>query len=274
MLANDMTVLLDKLEMINGLSLLNKHLPTDLKKGEAWAEVIKRITLPTFSRYFPHKFKMVISEETCYKKIGPVAENDNDHGISSDKTVWYYIKDEILDGVKLLGIQDIDWTDYTADNLGFSGSVSTGYYYPTGVCPVQTFESIIGLQFNADMMSLYNRGIYIDFEYPNRFCLKGLANVNYDLDRFTIILLVEHKDLSTISPTKMEIFEQLANADLCNFLWKNLRYYDGLETAYVNLDLKLAELQEEAQKKEQLLNKLEDSYVSASNDQAPLIWGV
>ena len=274
--ANDMTLLLDKIERWNGLRLLNKHLPSELKKGEAWAEIINTITLPTFSRYFPHKFSMVISEETCYKKRGPVAENDVDHGSSRDWTIWYYIKDDVLGpDTKLLGVQDIDWTDYTSDNIGLSGSISTGYYYPTGMfCPAQSLETMLGLQFGADMMSLYNRGIYIDFEYPARFCLKGLSNVSYDLERFKLILLVEHKSLVTISPTKMEIFEQLANADVCNWLWKELRYYDGIETAYLNLDLKLDELRTEAEKREQVLNELKESYVSASNDQAPLIWTV
>lgn len=273
-LSNDMTLLLNKLETINGLSLLNKHLPPELKKGESWANIIKTVTFPTFSRYFPHKFKMVINDETCDKRIGPTVENDNTHGMNRDKTVWYYIKDSVLGGVKLLGVQDIDWTDYTADNIGFSGSISTGYYYPSSCCPVQTFESVVGLQFNADMMSLYNRGIYIDFEYPVRFCLRGLANVNYDLSSFTLILLVEHQDLSTISPTKMEIFERLANADLCNWLWKSLRYYDGLETAFMNLDLKLDELRTEGEKKEEILNEIKEAYTTPANDQCPIIWSV
>ena len=74
--------------------------------------------------------------------------------------------------------------------------------------------------------------------------------------------------------TTVSKFEQLANADVCNWLWKELRYYDGIETAYLNLDLKLDELRTEAEKREQVLNELKESYVSASNDQAPLIWTV
>ena len=62
-----------------------------------------------------------------------------------------------------------------------------------------TFENILALQTAADFASLYNRGITIDFQYPNRFSLRGLGNTNYDLDRFVVVLLVEHKSINTIS---------------------------------------------------------------------------
>ena len=124
------------------------------------------------------------------------------------------------------------------------------------------------------MASLYNRGIYIQFDYPNRFCLRGLGNTNYDLEKFVVKLLVEHKSLITISPTKMETFESLATADVANFLYMNLRYYDGLETTYLNIDLKLSELNDAANKREQIIEYLKDSYVSTSNDNIPYIWTV
>jgi hypothetical protein len=127
---------------------------------------------------------------------------------------------------------------------------------------------------NADMSSLYNRGIYIDFQYPNRFSLKGLGNTNYDLDQFVIDLLVQHVSLNTISPTKMEIFERLATADIAKLLYGQLKYVDGLETAYVQLDLKIQDLQEEAQRREDVINELKESYVSTSNDNIPYIWSI
>ena len=51
----------------------------------------------------------------------------------------------------------------------------------------------------------------------------------------------------------------------------NLRYFDNLETIYVNIDLKLNELEQEASKREQVLDTLKNSYVSASNDAIPYI---
>jgi hypothetical protein len=264
MLANDMTALLDKIERRLGLIPLSPHLPEGLKKSD-WADkVIMPDTMVEFSRYYPNRFKLIISDETCNKRLD-----------KATNTMWYYIKDEIIDGCKLLGIKDIDWTDTSSANSSLTnGSVGT-YYYPSGMpCPAATFESILTLQSLADFASLYNRGIVIDFQYPNRFCLKGLGNTNYDLSRFVVVLLVEHKSLNTISPTMMSIFESLAQADVANYLYMNLRYFDNFETAYVNIDLKLSELADAASKRESIIDELKNSYVSTSNMECPIVWSV
>lgn len=261
-LANDYTLLFNKIERRLGLTQLMPHLPEELSKDVGWINTIKEDTLVTFSRYYPNVLKMIINDDTCNKK-------------DENGTVWYYIKDEVLQGVRLLGVRDIDWMDNTTKNSSLgSTSLGGGYYYPNFACPAATFESVLALQMNADMSSLYNRGIYIDFQYPNRFSLKGLGNTNYDLDQFVIDLLVQHVSLNTISPTKMEIFERLATADIAKLLYGQLKYVDGLETAYVQLDLKIQDLQEEAQRREDIINELKESYVSTSNDNIPYIWSI
>ena len=261
-IANDMTLLLNKIENRLGLIPITPNLPEFCTKDK-WADVIKNDTMVTFSRYYPHRFKIVIDDTTCHKM--------------KDKSgvVWYYIKDEILEGAKLLGIEDIDWQDHTTSNSSLGAtSIGGGYFYPSFACPVETFNSVAMLQANADMSSLYNRGIYIDFQYPNRFSLKGLGNTNYDLNSFVIILLVQHSSLITISPTKMETFEALAQADVAKFLYNNLRYYDNLETIYINIDLKLDQLNSEADKRDNIIDYLKESYVSTSNDNIPYIWTI
>jgi hypothetical protein len=274
-LANDMSLLLDKIARRLGLLPLLPHLPHnkdfDLSK-DAWADVIKNDTLVTFSRYFPYEFKMAVNEDTCYKQYG----DKHSHAHPKDQdTMWYIIKDEVLEGTKLLGIKDIDWQTVGLANASLSTSLGGGLYVPVSAfCPFGTFESVTGLQMAADMASLYNNQLYIDFQYPNRFAIKGLGNTNYDLTSFVVILLLQHRDLSTISPTKFEVFEGLCQCDIANFLWKNLRYYDGLDTIYVNIDLKLAELQEEAQKRDQVIDLIRESYVGGANDSASLIWTV
>ena len=260
-LANDMTQLITKIERRLGLTPLVQHLPEFCSK-EKWAEVIMEDTITTFSRYFPNKFPFVVDETTCDKK--------EENGV-----VYYYIKDEILKGTKLLGLLDVDWTDNTTKNASLgANSIGGGYYYPSFGCIESTFNSVLSLQMQADVNSLYNRGLFIDFQYPNRFSVKGLGNTNYDLKSFVVNLLVEHCSLSTISPTKMETFEALAQADVAKFLYMNLRYYDGFETAYVNIDLKLSELNDEAGKRENIIDDIKNSYVSTSNDNIPYIWTV
>ena len=260
-LTNDMTLLLNKISRRLGTVPLEPHLPEYCNK-ESWANIIMTDTIVTFSRFFPNRFKMVINDTTCYKKM------DN------QKVLWYYIKDEILQGAKLLGIQDIDWMDTSSNNSALGASSVGNYFYPSFGCPVATFESVLGLQMSADFASLYNRGIYIDFQYPNHFCLRGIGNTNYDLNSFVVVLLIEHCSLATISPTKMEVFERLATADIANFLYQNLKYYDNLETAFVNIDLKLNELNDVANKRDQIIEELDQAHVSMSNDQICAIWSV
>ena len=258
---NSLTELLNKIERRLGLIPITPHLPESCNKN-TWADIIMNDTIVTFSRFFPNRFKMVINSETCNKKM------------DDQKVMWYYIKDEILQGVKLLGIMDIDWMDTSSNNSSLGASSVGNYFYPSYACPIATFESVLALQGAADMNSLYNRGIYIDFQYPNRFCLRGIGNTNYDLNSFTVILLVEHSSLSTISPTKMETFEKLAMADIAGFLYENLKYYDGLDTAFVSIDLKLSELNDVASKRDQIVEELDNAHVSTSNDNTVYIWTV
>ena len=257
MVSNDMSDLINKIEKRLGLIPLTPHLPKNLGKN-AWEQVIREDTMRSFSRYFYNKIPFPVNDETCNKK--------KDH----NNVMVYYIKDEYLQGLKLLGAMDIDWDNFSSDNASVAMTGGYGYYMPDYIgCPSCMYETMMGYQMAADMNSLSSRGIYLDFEYPNKIKLTGPGGVNVNLKKFVINLLVEHESLQTISPTKMEIFEALAQADIANFLWKNLRYYDGLETPYINIDLKLAELENEAGKRESIMDEIKNSYVSASNDNIP-----
>lgn len=256
-LSNDMTSLVNKIERRLGLLPLTPHLTENYDKS-AWAKVIKEDTMVSFSRYFPRKVRFVINDETCYKIM--------EHGKRK-----YIIKDEYLGGVKLLGVIDIDWQDMSTDNVSLSQIGGAGYYVPNYGSLEDTFTTMLGYQSVADVSSSYNNNIIVDFEYPNKISLSRAGNVDVDINSYVVNLIVEHSDLSTISPTKMEIFEALAQADVANFLYKNLRYFDGLETIYVNIDLKLSEIEQEANKREQIIEELKNSYVSASNDAIPYI---
>ena len=259
-LANDMGLLLTKIERRLGLLPLTPHLPPEYSKP-VWADIIMEDTMRTFSRYYPNKIHFVVNDETCIRT-------------KEDKKTVYYIKEELIEGVKLLGVQDIDWQDTSADNVSLGQTAGYGYYVPNYGDAQATLTSYMGYQTAADNASLYNNNIYLEFTYPNKIWISRAGNLDINLTSFVVNLLVEHNTLATISPTKMEIFEALAQADIANFLWKNLRYFDGLETIYVNIDLKLNELEQEAGKRENIIDKLENSYVSAANDNIPYIMTV
>ena len=254
--SNDFSLLVNKIERRLGLIPLTPHLPKEYSK-DTWVDIIKEDSLVTFSRFYPHKIRYPVNEDTTVKKNG-----------------IYYLNDEYLGDAKVLGIIDIDWSDFGSDNLSLAQIGPYGYYSPNyyGTYPC-ALDQLLGYKLNADVASLFSAGssIYIEFHDPNAFEIKGIGDLDYNLRQFVVNVIVEHRDLSTISPTKMETFEMLAIADVATFLVKNLSHYDGLETVYANIDLKIGELEQEASKRESVIDILKDAYVSASNDSIPYI---
>lgn len=254
-LANDMTALLNKIEWRLGLLPLTPHLPKEFGK-EAWADVIMNDTLAEFSRFYGFKVPYTITKET-----------------PKDKDGYYILDGDQLGGAEILGIMDIDWTDFGSDNLSLSQTL--GYGLPDMGMMNYGYEDIFDFQMRADQASLFNNGIYPDIKEPNKFKLVGAGNFDLKLiDHFKINVLIKHPGLYTISPTKMTTFEALAQADVANFLYNNLKYYEGIETVYASIDMKLSDLQNEGSKREQIMADLEQNYVNAGNTAVPIMFTI
>lgn len=248
--SNNMTLLLNKIERRLGTQPL--HLPEHLQKDK-WGDVIIEDSLVTWSRYYPHQIEYFMTDAVPHKNG------------------WYYLDEDEI-GTKILGVRDINWEKFTGN--GVAQSVSNGYGVYDIANGFYSSDDIIMLQMRADQLSLYNNSIYIDFEPPNRVRLINAAggNVSLRITMYPLLLLVEHNpSLTTISATQMETFEVLAQADVANFLYKQLKYFDQLETVSVTIDLKLQDLETEAGKREEVLNYIKESYVSASNKNQPYI---
>lgn len=250
--ANNMTNLLNKIERRLGTKPLN--LPDDISKDK-WADVIREDTLVTFSRYYPHIFKY---------ELGP---DDKKNG-------YYYLDEDFVGGAKILGLRDISWEDFATDSMGIQENAGYGIYDFLGANYGMADVALI--QMRADHVSLFNNGIYPVFEPPNRIKLQSATcNDIGGISKFHVWILLEHNpNLTTISPTQMETFEDLAQADIAQFLYRYLKYYDQLQTVYATIDLKLQDLETEANKREEVINRIKESYVSASNANQPLIWTV
>ena len=254
-MANNMSKLLDKIERRLGTRQLN--LPDYLKKDK-WAEVIGQDTLDTFSRYFPNVMTIVIPTDA-----------------KRDKDRYYTIDDYIADNIEVLGVKDINWELFTNDSMGTQLNQGYGIYdIFSNNCGL---EDAMLLQMRADQMSLFNCNLYVEFKYPNK--LKISTTTGADVCRYKvgmpIDILVKHSpNLMTISPTKMETFEALAQADIARFLFSELKYFDGLETVYANIDLKMSDLENEAGKRDDIVNSLKEGYVTASNDNQPIMYTV
>lgn len=245
--ANNMGKLLDKIERRLGMTVLLPHLPDYLNK-DAWAIVIKEDSLESFSRYYPWKVPYTIDSRT--KKKGK----------------WYLLDEELLGNAKIIGAGDIDWNDSSYNNSGIANY--NGYQLNNNF----SLCDIINSKINADLNSLFNNNIYVDFEAPNKVSLESMGSNTTNISNIVINVYLEHPiNLTTINPTKMETFEMLAIGDVAKFLYQNLKYYEGLETVFASIDLKLSELEAISQKADEMREKLEQNYVSAGNKSIPFI---
>lgn len=248
--ANNMGKLLDKIERRLGMTELIPHLPDSLNK-EAWVTTIKEDSIETFSRYYPWKVPYRIDSRT--KRKGK----------------WYLLDEELLGNAKIIGAADIDWSNYGNSN---SGLTNYGFGYTNPVMMDMSLCDIFGLQMDANIGSLFNNNVYVEFQAPNMVAFVGIGSNDIAFTNLVINVLLEHPiSLMTIDPTKMETFEALAIADVARFLYQRLKYFDGIETVYASIDLKLSELNDIAQKGDEVREKLEQNYVSAGNQSIPFM---
>lgn len=257
MYTNNMTKLITKIERRLGTRQMN--LPEYLQK-QHWADIITEDTLVTFSRYIPHKIDYTV--EPINSKIGD--------------SEWYLLDENIFTSdVKILGVRDVKWSDFT--NSTSMGVTNGGFgMYDWYANPFDLGELAL-TQVNADMLSLFNSGIYVEFQPPNKIKLTDSANQSAvgRVYPFKVEVLIEHSsNLTTIAPTKMEIFEELAISDIASWLYGELKYFDQLETVLSTIDLKMDELREYKDKRENVISELKEGYVSAGNDNQPIMYTV
>jgi hypothetical protein len=251
---NKMTALLNKLERRLGTKPLG--LPDELNKN-AWAnEVIANETLDTFSRYFPNTMTLEVGRDM--KKKG----NEG----------WYVIDQHITDGVEILGVRDVDWQTFSRDSI--AQQLAGGYGLYSALPTDYNVDDVMMIQARANLTSIFNNPIICEYKAPNMIRLSGVYknDVTHGLKGFPVTVFIKHAtNLMTIAPTKMEVFEELAECDVASFLYENLKYYEGLETPTATMDMKLSELESKAGKRDDVISKLEDGRISFANDGQPMI---
>lgn len=252
--ANKMNKLLDKIERKIGTRALN--LPDYLQKPK-WATVIEDDTLLTWSRYFPNELPITLD-------------------LSQKKTNGYYVLDEYLpNGVEVIGVRDIDWNSFAEISLALQQNNGFGAY--NFITDHYNIDSVALLQMRADHKSLFSNQIFVDFKSPNMVRVSN--TMGSDITRYQrsvpIVVFIKHaNNLMTISPTMMETFEDLAIADVATFLYEELKYFDGIETVFANTDLKIGDLADKMNKRDDIINYIKESYVSTANQYQPMIFTI
>ena len=248
-LNNDMTRLVKKIQRRLGMEVMT--LPTELQIDN-WHTIIEEDTIPTFSRYFPYGMTIIV-DHTCFKDG------------------WYYIDNYLPAGTKILGVKDLAFDMYRNDPRFDRYGINFSTY--DFISRDYAIDDVALQQVGADFRSLFNLGIYIETEPPNKVRLVSVNGSQVSKFRnYPLKIYVEHtKDLHTISLTMMETFEKLAQSDIALWLFQHLKYYDNFETTFSNLDLKLATLEEWANKRDDIVKELQEAYVSAANEYENLI---
>lgn len=252
---NEMTRLLNKIERRLGLKAIN--LPEDISKDTWCEEVIAEDTMPTFSRFFPHCHTIFLGKSTPKDKFG-----------------YYLISEDMVDGAKILGFKDINWQKFAQPALSGAAYASLGIYDEINSMSDYTFDDVALTQCTLDLNSVFNTQIIPDFQMPNRvkFMMSGQRVYEIPYEQLPVDVLVEHPlNLMTIPPTMMETFEKLAIADTAAFIYEYLKYFDGLETIFTNVDLKMDEIQRRAEQRDEIVQYLQENYVSPANRNQPVI---
>lgn len=254
---NNMTKLINKIERRLGTHQYN--LPECMNKS-MWHTIIEDDTIPTFSRTFPNKIEI---------ELGPNQR--------STKIKDTYIIDESLvpGNIKIIGIKDLSWKNMTNNVYA---AAAYGIYGGYDQYNMYGFQDIGMAQMGADLASMFNCGLFLEFKAPNEVKVTNSLNrdMGYALQTFPIEVFIEHApNLLTIDPTKMEVFENLATADVATYLYGELKAYDDLPTVFgANVDLKLSDIQDKANSREQIVEYLKENMVSPSNYNQPIIMSV
>lgn len=251
--ANSMTRLLNKIERRLATRTLN--LPPELQKDK-WGEIIKEDTIVTFSRFYPHRMKYFLTDD------------------NRGRDGYYYLDEDMFDGdVEIIGIKDIAFDQMMSDTTGALNPAPYGVY--DAIVASYDIEGFIGAKMRQDMSSMYNTGVFVRFEKPNRISITNSTGNNMvtSIGHYPIYVFVTHApNLSTIEPTKMETFENLAQADIATWLYGELKMYDNLETVFAgNVDLKLDEIKQWADRRDDLVQFMKENYISADNFNQPSI---
>lgn len=256
MAMNKMNQLLSKIERRLGTKPL--MLPEDISKDKWVDEVIIPDTITTFSRFFPHMVRIRIDASPENKKDG-----------------YYIIDTDLLGGVEILGVKDIAWDEYGNNALAQQSGI--GMYDYLGAYNNYSMDDVMLLQARANMTSVFNNSIFVDFKEPNMIRLSSVTNgdITGGLAQMPIDVFVNHPaNLSTIPPTQMETFEKLAIADVASYLVAYLQHYEGLETVFANVDMKLSSLERFADRREDIVQLLDDAHVNPANKNQPIMYCV
>ena len=248
---NEMTTLLNTIEL--RLQCRSMPLPDGCKKDD-WAEVINEQSIPTYSRYFPYQVQDIITPDM--KKDG-----------------FFFLDQHLPEGTKILGINDIDWLAYRSDSRFDRYGINLDAQ--TWMTRQYAIDDIAMTTVGTDLISIFDLGIYPIYVAPNKIRLESVnGNPVSQFRPFPLKIFIQHPGLHTISPTMYETFIKICLVDVATLIYGTIKFFDGLDTTYGSLDLKLDVIQDWANKREEVIKEYDDAHVSTASEFQPIMFTV
>lgn len=204
-------------------------------------DIIEDTSIPVFSIYCPR-------EEVVTLDINNMIHDRNyGRGESCD---LYILPDWLYSGNRnILYVKRIEYAD----------DIMSRNYYPTGRGSIfNNLEDVMLANANKPIVDLSVAKITFRYEHPRKVYI-------YDsliASKLRLTLACEH-DVScqSIPPTAAESFFKLAELDIKAGLYNTVKHYDGIETSYGRIELKIDDWQNARQERDDMIKDWDESYL-------------
>lgn len=214
-------------------------------------EIIDDTTLPVFSIYSPQEVKVAINTTDF-------VTTNNARG---EGCMLYLLPEYLFKGDKeVLYVMNVEYNE----------SYLRPHYFPTVGNTMSSFSAIENAMLSTaekSMLDQFVKPITWTYEHPRKLYI-------YDSLMSAALLLtlgVTHdSSLQSIPPTAFESFFTLASLDVKAGLYNTVKHYDGMETQYGRIELKIDDWTNAKQERDDLLKEWDETYL---NDQYQMIYG-
>ena len=211
-------------------------LPRQLNDN-ALLERMRQSALKEFSVRYPWFHKVRFGDEW----ISP----DENETKNTRTGIVYVIPKHILAGTQLLGISRVVPISTAAGNDSYFPSVAS-------YSPDQVIMTIADVQLASIIGAQMSKAMTWDLILPNKIKLyDGWMAGKYEAE----LMLLHDDSLSTIPPTAMTQFRELATLDIQEYIYNKYKRIQNLEVGIGSIELKIDDWQDAGTQKKDLLKE-------------------
>ena len=228
----NLSTLVTRIKLNLGLTIIStpfENIDSDI------TTIIRDITVPVFSLYYPQKDKM------------PVQLNDLEE-LEKQAEYEKYLLPEFKDR-KLLRVEDVCYDSGLLSGLGSYGAIP--------IMDGAIVNQMILSNASANLMNKYIPKITFHYEHPRILYLYHV----YSYTKVILTLAFEHdKSLASIPETASESFYQLALLDVKSNLFPTMKMYSPIQTPVGNIDLKIDAWEQAESDRRELLKEWDETF--------------